>query len=168
MMINTLRHSKGAAVVFLVIRSYLGYTFLSAGLGKLMSGNFDASGFVQGALARSDAGVIQSWWGSFLEGVVLPNAEIFSFLVMWGETLVGLELLLGAFTGIAAFMGILMNISFLLSGAVQQNLILIILGLVLIIGGTNAGRYGIDRWIMPSLRNTGGNRSARNSKRQLI
>ncbi len=110
-----------------------------------MSGNFDASGFVQGALARSDAGVIQSWWRSFLEEVVLPNAEVFSFLVMWGETLVGLALLLGAFTAFAAFIGILMNISFLLSGAVGQNLIFIILGLVLIIGGTNAGRYGIDQ-----------------------
>lgn len=167
-MINDLRQSKGAAIVFLVIRLYLGYTFLSAGLGKLMSGNFDASGFVQGALARSDAGVIQSWWGSFLEGIVLPNAEIFSFLVMWGETLVGLALLLGAFTGFAAFMGILMNISFLLSGAVQQNLVFIILGLVLLIGGVNAGRYGVDRWIMPSLRNKGDNRLARNSKRQFI
>ncbi|MFB1100160.1 DoxX family membrane protein [Terribacillus sp. JSM ZJ617] len=167
-MTNDLRQSKGAASVFLVIRLYLGYTFLSAGLGKLMSGNFDASGFVQGALARSDAGVIQSWWGSFLEGIVLPNAEVFSFLVMWGETLVGLTLLLGAFTGFAAFMGILMNISFLLSGAIQQNLVLIILGLVLLIGGANAGRYGVDRWIMPSLRNKGDNRPARNSKRQLI
>ena len=87
---------------------------------------------------------------------------------MWGETLVGLALLLGAFTAFAAFMGILMNISFLLSGAVEQNLIFIILGLVLIIGGTNAGRYGIDRWIMSSLRNKGNDRSARNSKRQLI
>lgn len=167
-MINALRQSKGTAVVFLVIRLYLGYTFLSAGLGKLMSGNFDASGFVQGALARSDAGVIQSWWGSFLEGIVLPNAEVFSFLVMWGETLVGLALLLGAFTGFAALMGILMNISFLLSGAVQQNLVLIVLGLVLLIGGTNAGRYGVDRWIMPSLKNRGVSRPARNSKRQLI
>ncbi|MFP7170392.1 DoxX family protein [Terribacillus sp. FSL K6-0262] len=167
-MISKSRQSKGAAVVFFVIRLYLGYTFLSAGLGKLMSGNFDASGFVQGALARSEAGVIQSWWGDFLETVVLPNAGIFSFLVMWGETLVGLALLLGAFTGFAALMGILMNISFLLSGAFTQNLIMIVLAIVLLIGGSNAGRFGIDNWIMPSLRSKDHNKRARNSKRQLI
>nr|WP_093727378.1 DoxX family protein [Terribacillus halophilus] len=167
-MISNLRQSKGAAVVFFVIRLYLGYTFLSAGLGKLMSGNFDASGFVQGAMARSEAGVIQGWWGDFLENIVLPNAGVFSFLVMWGETLVGLALLLGAFTGFAALMGILMNISFLLSGAFTQNLIMIILAIVLLVGGANAGRFGIDNWIMPSLRNNGHNGKASNSKRQLI
>ncbi|MFS0562875.1 DoxX family protein [Terribacillus sp. 179-K 1B1 HS] len=167
-MIGNLRQSKGAAVVFFVIRLYLGYTFLSAGIGKLMSGNFDASGFVQGAMARSEAGVIQGWWGDFLETIVLPNAGIFSFLVMWGETLVGLALLLGAFTGFAALMGILMNISFLLSGAFTQNLIMIILAIVLLVGGANAGRIGIDNWIMPSLRNKGHNGNASNSKRQLI
>jgi thiosulfate dehydrogenase (quinone) large subunit len=167
-MFHALRQSKGAAIVFLVIRLYLGYTFLSAGIGKLMSGNFDASGFVQGAAARPDAGFIQRGWANFLEGVVLPNSEIFSFLVMWGETLTGFAILVGAFTGFAAVMGILMNLSFLLSGAIQQNLILIILGLLLLIGGVNAGRYGIDRWIMPSLRHTAINNSSENRKRQLI
>lgn len=123
---------------------------------------------MQGTLARQDGGFIQRSWGNFLESVVLPNAEVFSFLVMWGETLVGLALLLGAFTGFAVLMGILMNLSFLLSGAFTQNLIMIILAVLLLIGGANAGRFGLDYWIMPSLRSKGQNRTTKNRKRQYV
>jgi uncharacterized membrane protein YphA (DoxX/SURF4 family) len=42
--------------------------------------------------------------------------------VSWGETLVGVGLILGAFTGIAALFGSLMNMNYLLAGAVSINL----------------------------------------------
>ena len=37
------------------------------------------------------------WYVSFLEGFAIPNAEIFSFVVAWGEVLVGLGLIVGVF-----------------------------------------------------------------------
>ena len=35
----------------------------------------------------------------FLENVVIPNAALFSYLVTFGEILVGLGLIVGLFTG---------------------------------------------------------------------
>src|SRR5829696_2154686 len=38
---------------------------------------------------------------------------LFSYLVIFGETMIGIALILGAFTGIAAFFGVFMNASFI-------------------------------------------------------
>ncbi len=56
---------------------------------------FDASGFLKGAIAQAsgDHPAVQSWWADFLQHFVLPNADLFSFLVQWGEILVGLGLI---------------------------------------------------------------------------
>jgi thiosulfate dehydrogenase (quinone) large subunit len=83
----------------------------------------------------------------------LPNAGLFSFLVMWGEILVGIALILGVFTNFAALMGIVMNFAFLFSGTVSTNAQMVLLTVFVLIAGANAGRYGLDRWVMPYLRN---------------
>ncbi len=53
MMIQWIRNSKAAAGLWAVIRIYLGYSWLTGGLGKLTGGGFDASGFLQGAVAQA-------------------------------------------------------------------------------------------------------------------
>ena len=73
------------------------------------------TGFVMGALEKT-AGAhpsVQSWYGDFLNSFVLGNAQIFSHTIAFGEVLVGIGLILGAFTGIAAFFGAFMNMNFL-------------------------------------------------------
>ncbi|MGR4032700.1 DoxX family membrane protein, partial [Bacillus sp. ZZQ-131] len=81
----------------------------------------------------------------------LPNADLFSFLVQWGEILVGLGLILGGLTKTAAFFGIIMNLSFLLSGTVSVNPNLLILTIFILVAGQNAGRIGLDGYISPKL-----------------
>lgn len=152
MIMDFIRNNKVIAGVWAFIRVYLGFTWLTAGLGKVTSG-FDASGFLQGAIA-SGAGenpAISGWWATFLETVALPNAELFSFIVMWGEILVGIALILGIFTNFAALMGITMNFSFLFSGTVSTNPQMVILTTFILVAGYNAGRYGLDRWVLPYL-----------------
>jgi thiosulfate dehydrogenase [quinone] large subunit len=83
--------------------------------------------------------------------VVVPNAGIFGWLVTIGELAVGLALILGALTGIAAFFGIVMNANYLLAGTVSSNPILIILGTLLVLAWRNAGWLGLDRWLLPAL-----------------
>jgi len=56
-----------------------------------------------------------------LQHIVQPNAGLFSFLVTWGEVAVGLGILLGILTGIAAGFGVLMNLNYLLAGTVSIN-----------------------------------------------
>ncbi len=50
-----------------VIRVYLGYTWLMAGIGKLQGKGFDATGYLQGAIEKSKGAqpAVQSWWASF-------------------------------------------------------------------------------------------------------
>lgn len=145
-----------SAWIWLLVRLYLGWQWLNAGWGKVNSEAWTGSqagaaiqGFVQGALAKAEAGKdVTGWYASFLENFVLPNAKMFAFMVAWGEVLVGLGLILGLLTGIAAFFGGLMNASFLFAGTVSANPLLFILATWLVLAWKVAGWYGLDRWAL--------------------
>jgi thiosulfate dehydrogenase [quinone] large subunit len=148
------------AWIWLIIRLYAGYEWLSAGLGKInnpaWTGNKAGSalaGFVKGALAKSTGTHpdVQSWYATFLNNVVLPNTAVWGYIVAIGETLVGIALILGIFTGIAAFFGSFMNMNYLLSGTVSTNPILLILAIFLVLAWKTAGWWGLDRWVLPAL-----------------
>ena len=64
---------------------------------------------------------------------------------------VGIGLVLGALTGVAAFFGCLMNMSFLLAGSASTNPIMFTLAIGLILGWKVAGYYGLDRYLLPFL-----------------
>ena len=69
----------------------------------------------------------------------------------WGEFLVGMALILGLFTGIAAFFGSFMNMNYLLAGTVSTNPILLVVALLLVLAWKTAGWWGLDRWLLPAL-----------------
>ena len=94
---------------------------------------------------------VQGWYGAFLAHVVLPHAALFSTLVAFGETAVGLGLILGFFTGIAAFFGTVMNGSYLLAGTVSINPILFAFASLLVLAWKTAGWYGADRYLLMRL-----------------
>ena len=60
-------------------------------------------------------------------------------------------LLFGALTGIAAFFGAFMNMSFLLAGSASTNPVLFTFAIGLILAWKVAGYYGVDRWLLPML-----------------
>jgi thiosulfate dehydrogenase [quinone] large subunit len=57
----------------------------------------------------------------------------------------------GAFVGLAATGGLLMNMAFLLAGTTSTNPVLAILGVLLILAWKNAGYIGLDRYLLPIL-----------------
>ncbi|SDJ41214.1 DoxX family protein [Salimicrobium halophilum] len=154
MFTDVLRNNKVVAAVLTFLRVYIGYQWMVAGWGKITGGQFDASGFIQGAIGKAggEHPAVQGWWASFLDAVALPNAGLFTYMVMWGELLVGIALILGLFTNFAALMGIVMNFAFLFSGTVSTNAQMVVLTIFLLVAGFNAGRYGLDRWVIPFLR----------------
>ena len=156
-MIKTLREDTIAAGILTIIRLYLGYSWLTAGWGKL-TGGFDASGFLKGAIANPvkgpDGSVVYSMYISFLKGFALPNVDIFNTIVPLGEFLVGLGLILGCLTTAAMFFGLVMNFAYMFAGTVSSNPMDILLGVIIIAAGFNAGRIGIDRWVVPFIRRT--------------
>ncbi|MBC6972842.1 DoxX family membrane protein [Bacillus sp. Xin] len=153
MFIHFLRSNTKALFILLPLRLYLGYAWLAAGLEKIFGQQFDASGFLKGAIAKAggDHPAVQGWWADFLQHVALPHADLFSFFVQWGEVLVGLGLLLGGLTKTAAFFGIIMNTAFLLSGTIATNPNMILLSILILVAGHNAGRIGLDGFVFQKL-----------------
>src|SRR5947209_8319474 len=150
--------SEGSAGMWFVVRMYIGAEWLLAGWEKVTSPAWGASGkalagFVAGALAKSSGEhpAVQGWYAWFLQQFVLPNAGLFSFLVTWGEVAVGLGILLGILTGIAAGFGVLMNLNYLMAGTVSINPVLGMFGLFLVISWRVCGYIGFDRWLLPML-----------------
>lgn len=145
---------------WLIVRIYVGWEWLQAGFHKIGSAAWtgeDAgsalSGFIQGALAKT-AGEhpdVTGWYAWFLEHLVLPHASTWAHVVAWGEVLVGITLIVGLFTGIAAFFGSFMNANFLLAGTVSSNPILFILATGIVLAWRVAGFYGLDRKVLPLL-----------------
>jgi len=147
-----------SAWIWLVLRLYLGYTWLMAGIGKVTSDAWTGEnagaavkGFMGGAIALAEEGDVAGWYAWFLENLVIPNAVVFSYMVAWGEVLIGLGLIVGLLTGIAAFFGAMMNMSFLLAGTVSSNPVMFVIAMFLIMAWKVAGWYGLDRFALPRL-----------------
>ena len=148
------------AWVWVILRIYVGWMWLEAGWGKVTSPLWAGphaggaiAGFIQGALSKTAGSHpdVAGWYAAWLKAVILPNATAFSHVVAFGELLVGVGLILGAFTGIAAFFGTFMNMSYLFAGTVSINPIMVVIQLFLILAWRVAGWYGLDRYILPLL-----------------
>ncbi|PFQ92353.1 DoxX family protein [Bacillus cereus] len=153
MVIQFLRENKAVSFVLAVIRVYLGYKWLMAGIGKLQGKGFDATGYLQGAIEKSKGAqpAVQSWWASFLQDFAIPNVDLFNTLVTWGEILVGIGLIVGCLTKTAVFFGLVMNFSYMFSGSIGVNPEMVILSMFVLVSGMNAGKFGIDGFVIPKV-----------------
>jgi thiosulfate dehydrogenase [quinone] large subunit len=163
------------AWVWLIIRLYVGYEWLAAGWDKLTGYSIELgptfgkkvatpwvftshsgaaiTGFVQGALAKNTPPhpAVQDWYAWFLRTFVQPAPAFWAYLITFGELAVGLGLIVGLLTGIAAFFGLFMNMNYLLAGTVSTNPILGVLALFIVLAWRVAGYYGLDRYVLPLL-----------------
>ena len=148
------------AWVWLLLRLYVGYEWFSAGWEKAVgAGWVDAQagsaihGFLEGAAAQASGAhpAVSGWYAYFINNVALVHPVFFSYLITFGELAVGAGLILGIFTGIAAFFGVLMNFNYLSAGTVSLNPILLIIQLFLILAWRNAGWFGLDRVVLPAV-----------------
>jgi thiosulfate dehydrogenase (quinone) large subunit len=154
--------STMAAWLWLAVRIYVGYDFLDAGWHKFNTAAWmDGSGqgilgFWTSAVAIPDApakpAITFDWYRSFLQFLIDSNsAGWFSYMIVFGELAVGIGLILGAFVGLAAAGGLIMNMAFMLAGTTSINPVLAILGVLLILAWKNAGYIGADRFLLPLL-----------------
>jgi thiosulfate dehydrogenase [quinone] large subunit len=92
------------------------------------------------------------WYKEFLEGTVLPNATLFATLQAYGEVVVGIGLVLGLFTSLAALVGLFLAINYGLAtqwmSPGQQGFHLVLFFLMLAFFFARAGRtWGLDGWL---------------------
>ena len=68
---------------------------------------------------------------SLSTNIFLPQADLFAFIVFIAQVLIGLSLIFGIFTKSALLGGMLMNISFLLAGAVNPSTFYLVIQMLL-------------------------------------
>jgi thiosulfate dehydrogenase [quinone] large subunit len=140
-----------------VIRILTGLIFLAEGWSKL-GGKFVRGGFATNV--REMAAETWPFWKHFLETVVAPRAEVFGWAFALGELAVGIGLILGLFTRVAAGGGVALMILVLLGSAraepgatwdrwvtagLTAKFALLLLVLLLAV---NPGKvWGLDGWI---------------------
>jgi thiosulfate dehydrogenase [quinone] large subunit len=153
------------AWLWLAMRLYVGWQWLMAGWLKLTGYaiwgatpphsaswiftphlGVQLRGFLLHSLAQ---GGLQPWYASFVRHVALPQVGLFTYLVTFGEVCVGLGLICGAFTGIAAIGGVFMSLNYVCAGSVSINPQLVVFGILLALAWRVAGHYGADRVLLP-------------------
>jgi thiosulfate dehydrogenase [quinone] large subunit len=89
------------------------------------------------------------WYRTFIQAMLDAQAYTwFAKVVAFGETLVGIALVVGAFTGIAAFFGAFMNFNFMLAGSASSNPVLFLIAIGLILAWKVAGNVGADYFLL--------------------
>ena len=158
--VHTLLNSPKAGWLWLVLRVWLGWQWITAAEHKIFEPawtetGFAVKGFWERAVLIPETGrpaIAFDWYRSFLQ--TLLDAEAYTWmapLIAYGELLIGIALILGAFTGIAAFFGALMNWNFMMAGTASSNPMLLVIAVGLILAWKVAGYIGADyfllRWV---------------------
>jgi thiosulfate dehydrogenase (quinone) large subunit len=105
-----------------LLRIGFGLYFLATAIDKVRKGWLSDPGpmsqFIGGALQRGQA---EPFYRPFLEGVVLPNALVFSQAVALGELLVGGSLILGLFTVLGSLGSAFLVVNYMLMKGLLNN-----------------------------------------------
>ena len=103
-----------------LLRIYIGYYMLMQGIGKFRRDfpHGDWIGRQIGDLATID---LYPWYKKFLIDYVVSHHELFGYLVIFGEILVGACLLLGFLTRFSSFVGLFMMINYYLGPGMARG-----------------------------------------------
>ena len=158
---QSLFNSPKWAWLWVIARIYVGYAWLTSGIGKLSNPAWTQTGealkgFWERAVAIPDAParplIAFDWYRGFLQSMIDAGAYTwFSKIIYIGEILIGVALILGLFTGIAAFFGGFMNWNFMMAGSASTNPVLFTLSILLVLAWKTAGWWGLDRFVLPAL-----------------
>ncbi|HET7700664.1 MAG TPA: DoxX family protein [Candidatus Limnocylindria bacterium] len=152
-------------LAWLLVRVYVGWAWLDAGWHKVLDTGEKTNYMIDGAgiLAfwnriaavpppPARPAITYDWYRGFIQFLIDSDAQvIMGKVIALGETAVGLGLILGAFTGIAAVSGAFMNLNFMLAGSASTNPVLLLLGFLLVLAWKTAGYIGLDRFLLPLL-----------------
>ena len=156
-----------AGWLWLFIRLWLGWQWISSVLPKLSNPKWYETGealkgFWLNAVKIPEQGrpsIAFDWYRSFIQFMLDTQSYTwFAKLVVAGELLIGVALIIGAFTGIAAFFGGFMNWNFMMAGSASTNPLLFVAAVGLILAWKVSGYFGADyfllRWIGTPWKNT--------------
>jgi thiosulfate dehydrogenase [quinone] large subunit len=150
-----------ASLLWLPLRIWVGYQWIDAALHKVNNPAWVQTGealqgFWMKAVLIPDAparpAITFEWYRGFIQFLLDTQSYTwFAKVVAYGELLIGVALVVGAFTGIAAFFGGFMNWNFIMAGSASSNGLLFAVSVGLILAWKVSGLVGADafllRWI---------------------
>lgn len=153
------------APLWLFVRVYLGYQWLLAGSHKVWGDErwiavegedgLSLKGFWERAVAIPEEGspkITYDWYRDFLQYMLDHEwYHWMAWVISIGECTIGVMLIVGAFTGLAALGGATLNFNFLLAGTASTNPVMFLGAVLVLLGWKVAGWIGIDRWLLPAL-----------------
>ncbi len=153
-------NNRLAGWLWLLPRLWLGYQWLESGLEKFSNPKWVQTGealkgFWASAVKIPETGrapIAFDWYRGFIQALL--DAQVytwFSKLVVAGEILIGVALLLGAFTGIAALIGGFMNWNFMMAGSASVNPVFFVISVGLILAWKVSGYFGADYILLPAI-----------------
>jgi thiosulfate dehydrogenase (quinone) large subunit len=153
--------STKMAIVWLLVRLYMAWDWIEAGEHKITDPKWMQTGealksywtnAVKIPAAPAKPPITFDWYRSFLQFLLDTQSYTwFAKVIAVSEVAIGVALVLGLFTGIAAFGGGLMNWNFMMAGSASSNPLLFALSVFLILSWKTAGHYGLDRFLLPAL-----------------
>ena len=155
--IKWLLSSPRAAWLWLPLRIWLGYQWVSSSLGKIsnpawVSTGEALKGFWTNAVQIPETGrppIAVDWYRGFIQALLDSQSYTwFAKVVAYGELLIGIALIIGAFTGIAAFFSGFMNWNFMMAGSASTNPLLFIIAVGIILAWKIAGYIGADYFLL--------------------
>ena len=99
-----------AGISLLLLRLAISYVWLNAGFSKLFNSQFINT--FSGTLNSFAKGTHYSFYADILKDNIIPHAQIFAQLTIWGEILTGVAFLLGFPLFLGAAIGIFMNLNY--------------------------------------------------------
>jgi len=96
------------------VRVLIGAVWLNGGLEKLLNPNFPSQ-FADSLAAGGFVSQAPPFFQGFMRGYVIPNAELFAQLMRAGELTLGIALILGLLTNLAAVGSVVLSVMIVLS-----------------------------------------------------
>jgi thiosulfate dehydrogenase [quinone] large subunit len=156
-MLKRLFGDKRAGWIWLLPRIWLGYQWFHAAQAKLVDPKWmqtgeTLKGFWSNALESGAGGrpnIAFDWYRTFIQWMLDIQAYTwFSKVVAYGELTVGILLIIGAFTGVAALVGGFMNWNYMMAGSASTNPMLFLIAVGLIMAWKVAGYIGADYFLL--------------------
>ena len=142
-----LKESKVASVGWLAMRVWLGIMWIQAGWAKLWGAENSAFLHHNGAGVAGFAGhgkAAYSWWGSFLHSFVVPNSGWIGILVAVAEFALGVALVLGLFTRVAALGSLALLFTYVMSGTASVCAFYALFAIVILVMWKTSSWIGVD------------------------
>ena len=143
---ESLKNSKVAALAWTAMRVWLGVMWIQAGAAKLWGA--EAAAFLhssKGVAGFAAHGTpAYSWWGSFLHGFVVPNAGWIGVLVTVAEFAIGIALVAGLFTRVAALGSLALLFTYVMSGTASVCAFYALFAIVILVMWRTSSWIGVD------------------------